>query len=202
MENIKEVKEITSDYILDELYKICSVYKDDDSYVYKLCNDYLNNDESNRWLVIMQKLPDTETNESRSNVVKKEHAGFRANKLKVIKIVDIYDPNNVKNSIISLYGGEFKDKDTLCTIYKTHKIVKPHLYDENIEIVCSGGIHYFKTLLPAYYFRDIPINYTGQWIKWYGNGQKEVECYYLNGSIDGLYISYWPDGSHDKVQFY
>lgn len=43
------------------------------------------------WLVVMEKLEDTKTNESRKDVRNTNRAKFRADKLKVIKIFDMDD---------------------------------------------------------------------------------------------------------------
>src|SRR5438552_1369387 len=61
-------------------------------YVYKMCTSFNNNNgklEKNEWLVIMKKLPDTVTNESRKNAFNCKYAKYRANKLEVIEIINV-----------------------------------------------------------------------------------------------------------------
>src|SRR5271156_4246303 len=78
---------INNDKLLKKLLKIVFKYKNRQAcyelYVYKLANDVLSKDICRKWLVVMQKLPDTITNEERE-VVDVSHAKYRANKLKVI----------------------------------------------------------------------------------------------------------------------
>ena len=81
------------------------------------------------------------------------------------------------------------------TVYEVGKIVYPDTYDHNIENVCSNGIHYFKTIEPAYFYRNPPINYTGIAICWHNNGQKYSEGPMLNGIKNGKWTYWFSDGS-------
>ena len=70
----------------------------DPSYVFKSC--------SRDWIVVLQKLPDTITNESRF-VVDADCAKFRANKLQVVDIIHKFDQTITCDSIWnSVYAGK------------------------------------------------------------------------------------------------
>lgn len=159
-----------------ELYKLCYKYTKNNSYVYKSCCDVSDGggDTEREWLVILQKLNDTKTNEMRNNIVDKNCAKFRANKLKVIKIFNMINPKITKEFVINKFcGSEIK--------YEINKIVQPDCYDDDINNVCTGGIHYYKTMAPAYYYRVPPDDYTGSWIAWYNSGQWESTYQYVDG---------------------
>lgn len=148
---------------LNELLEKCSKYTNDKSYVYKLCCDVSDKENRTKWLVIMQKLNISKTNEDRTGVVNKDHVKFRANKLEVVEIIDINDPSINKDIIVSEYY--MNGSTILKSIYRVGNIIEPHSYNENINSICAEGIHYFKTPLTAYYYRTTPKNYTGIWIK-------------------------------------
>lgn len=128
-------------------------------HVYKICRGK----DTNKWIVIMKKLPDTITNEDRKNVYNRHYAKFRANKLRVIKIINIFSLKSVKkithNPICS--GVE--------TIYQKNYIVLPDKYDES-EKVCTHGIHYYKSISAAYYYDNPEDDYVGKWIESYDDG--------------------------------
>ena len=69
---------------MDKLVHIVDRYEDG-SHVFKSC--------SHDWIVVLRKLPDTNTNESRP-VVDPNCAKFRADKLQVVDIIHKFDQNN------------------------------------------------------------------------------------------------------------
>lgn len=181
---------------IDNILKFCDKYVNDKTYVYKLCNHYSIMDNSRRWLVILQKLAGTKTNEHRFGVLDTNCAKFRANKLKVIEIIDIYNPKYTKKSIINTFDSVHKKP------YEVGKIIESDAFDEDIDSVCSDGIHYYNTPLPACYYRDVPNNYTGNWITWYNNGHKQSEGGYINGEQSGKWIEMSYDGNmHREYNF-
>jgi len=109
-------------------------YTKNQSYVYKKCTNGL--------IVILEKLEDTITNEDGRIVINCQFAKYKADKLQVIKIFDINDLT-FKTSAISIYDPKF--------IYKTGAIVESEVYNKNI--ICSKGLHYFKTVTGAYYYK-------------------------------------------------
>ncbi len=123
-------------------------YVDDSSYVFKLCHE--------EWLIILQKVSDTLTNESRQ-VTNPMFAKYRANKLLVCEIINI-NTYEIIDSYINIvhfipdYNEVFEEINATLE-YKKGQIIVPDSYDLDLNKVCTNGIHYFKTILAAYYFR-------------------------------------------------
>lgn len=175
-----------------EVLKKCEPYVNDCSYVYKLCTHTERESSNIEWFVILQKIPDeTKTNEERKNVVDKSYAKFRANKLKVIDIFNVNDPSVSRTHVVNCFTKEL--------VYKIGEVVIPDSYDENIDNICSGGIHYFKTPLAACFYRSAPENYTGIWMDFYDNGQKQSSGMLKNGKQDGLWVS-WHENGKKKTE--
>jgi hypothetical protein len=187
---------------LTQFKKICAKYNDS-KYVYKKCRD----GEAIEWIVVLEKIMGTMTNEERKSVHDASKAKFRASKLDVVAIFNLLDPSETENKIIS----EYFDIDT---IYEVGKTVYSDKYDHDIEKICSNGIHYFNTIEPAYFYIQPPKNYTGIYNSWYENG--EIMCegsiidglksgkwtrWHINGSISwfGEYIS---NNKHGKWEYY
>jgi antitoxin component YwqK of YwqJK toxin-antitoxin module len=203
---------------LDELIKKCAEFTDNHNdkhmYVYKLCKSL-----SKEWLILMKKLKDTRTNEERKNVMNENYTKFRADKLAVIFIINVNNPFETTKTMIHKFD------DTEC-LYEVDTIVEADYYDDDVRIVCSHGIHYFKTIEPAYYYRDIPIGYIGKWRKWYDNGAKKSEqilttesgsghmtMFYANGikmtegnmldnKLTGKWITYYEDGRKGSEAYF
>lgn len=153
-------------------------YESDESYVYKLCYSTTN---QKTWIVIMQKLKETKTNEERKRVYEKMLAKFRADKLKVIEIFNAIDPDETTTMIVNRFN-----KKTLT--YEVGKIVEADKYDENIDKVCSGGVHYFKSLDAAFYFNRPLAGCTGYWFDINGDGGIDYVLKYINGIFAGNVI--------------
>ena len=88
-------------------------------------------------------LNDTITNESRTNVIDHIYAKFRGNQFLVIDIINKFDINK--------HIGEIQNSTYTHNIikYKKGEMVKSNSFDENLNNVCSNGIHYFKSIEPA-----------------------------------------------------
>jgi antitoxin component YwqK of YwqJK toxin-antitoxin module len=154
------------------------LYPSDRGFVFKSC--------LKKWIVVLHKLTDTITNESRSNAKDLMYAKFRANKLLVVCVVNKFTQKSIDNITNSVH----KEKTI---IYKKGEIIEVNDFDENLENICAPGIHYFKSPEAAFYY-EIPNNYFGLYKLWYGSGQLGVECTYKNGTKDGLYQLWNPDG--------
>lgn len=154
-------------------------YIEDDSYVYKSCLE---------WIVVLQKLDSTITNEDRKDIKYSMSAKHRANMLKVVDIIHKFSDEQCHEITNSVH---LENKIT----YKIGNIVKVNDYDTNINEVCSTGIHYFRDPLPAFYY-ELIINkiVNGKYISFYDNGQKERECKFINGQYNGKYIKWYIDG--------
>lgn len=189
MENIN-IGGKTGETILNQLINGCRKYFDDNSYVYKVLSD--------EWLVVMRKLDQmtdgcsTRTNEGRKDVVDIDHAKFRGDGFMVIRIINLNNPHmTVEQQINKGYG--------IMTIYQVGAVVRPDRYDDQIDVVCSGGIHYFKTLMTAYYYRPPPARYTGKWMMWHDNGEKSYVGWLDGGKELGRWIGWYSDGT-EKYQ--
>jgi antitoxin component YwqK of YwqJK toxin-antitoxin module len=185
----KSQSSISNNKHLIALLKKCAKYTKSEYYVYKSCCDVLSKKDktSRKWLVVMKKIKETKTNEDRSKVIYFNNAKFRENKLKDIKIFNKNNPDKTKKMIIN----EYENKKLRYTV---GRIVKIDDYDEDIEIVCSNGIHYFKTLEPAYYYGDMQKNYTCKWIRLYEDGRNIDEGDYIDGKKSGHWICWYYNG--------
>src|SRR5688500_6099539 len=145
------------DYIKETYKQYIDIDCENPVYVYKMCNS-----NNNYWLVIMKKLPNTITNESRKYVQDKKYAKFRASELEVIAIINIQDAKTI-DTINNIYrvrnimGNAISFSNI---IYKIGCKVKPDRFDFNLDVICSNGIHYFNSIEAAYFYRfNIPNNY-------------------------------------------
>lgn len=89
-----------------------------------------------KWIIILEKIKDTMTDESRDDIFDFEYAKFRGNKFKVIKIINKFDINKELNEITNSY-----DESTIN--YKVNEIAEGIFFDGDLNIVYSYGIHYF-----------------------------------------------------------
>jgi hypothetical protein len=165
---------------LDKIKIQYKQYIDDPDCVYKQCRD--------RWIVIMKLLPDTRTNETRNNVRDAQYAKFRANKLKVLVIFSIKNPSKRMRAIINEYAmTQIK--------YKVNKIVRPDAFDNNLNVVCGNGVHYFKSIDAAFYWDWGARRFTsGQWCQWYENGQIVYKGDYQNRKKIGHWCKWYENG--------
>jgi antitoxin component YwqK of YwqJK toxin-antitoxin module len=146
-------------------------YSSSEEYVFKSC--------FKEWIVVLKKLPNTKTNESRFYVVSSQYAKFRADKLLVVDIVHKFTDQTINEIENSVYRER--------TIkYTKGEIATVLDFDENLNQVCSTGIHYFKNAEAAFYYELDGVE-NGPYKKWYENGQLNLECAYKNGKKNGLY---------------
>jgi antitoxin component YwqK of YwqJK toxin-antitoxin module len=165
---------------LKAIREICNQYTDDPSYVYKYCTGHL---------VVMQKTKNTLTNESRSDVVDPMHAKYRASELMVVRIIKIdqMDPN------VQMIKSHYRSGTTsTSTSYQVGEVVHPDSFDQNLDRVCSNGIHYFKSVESAFYYMNHNHfhNLTGQWIDWDCDGLLLEKQSYYAGSKSGRWTKY------------
>lgn len=177
-----------------KLQIILELYKEyiADNYVYKVCN---NSDGKRKWIVILHKFTRTKTNEERSDVVNNNYAKFRANKLQVIKIFDMNEPTVTIDVVKNKYIDKYLE-------YAVNKIVHSDYYDDEINRICTGGIHYFKTIQAAYYYGDVPENYTGEWFEFYDNGNVSKQYNFIEGHKTGEYLEWYLFGKLYLRGFY
>ena len=145
-------------------------------------------------VVVTLEIPeDAITNMKRKNIVNVKYAKHRTNKAKVLKIED--DTGKEYTSAISFsYGGKSLQ-------YVLNDTIVINDYDMDLESVCSTGIHFFLTRRCAEFY-DLSCMTNGLFQMWYDNGQKEVECMYVNGNRHGLYQCWYENGQKWKKCMY
>ena len=131
------------------------------------------------------------TNENRDDIADPQYAKYRTSKVKVLKIFHMNgEVNNDETQIIKQMNGIFREN----FVYITGEEIYVSDYDEDVNIVCSRGIHYFKTLEQAKMWNLFPPH-TGKWIEWWGNGNKKEEGEYKNGKEEGKWIGWYENGN-------
>jgi antitoxin component YwqK of YwqJK toxin-antitoxin module len=166
--------------------KTCKNYIDDTSCIYKLCEDQY----CYQWIIIMRKLPDSRTNESRNKVVDCRYAKFEADKLLVLNIINVHYGFTTKT---------IKDGSSIKIIKRTCEDNKSIFYTIGETInTKSLGIQYFKSIEAAYFNRKIPPDYTGLWTEYYDNGNKKSNTYYINGLKMGKCTEYFENGNKES----
>lgn len=102
---------------------------------YKRCEHYL---------LELLPTPETITNESRKHVKDPRFAKFRANQLLVNKIYD-----TCKDTLVEEIQHQYHCWNIT---YKVNFIAYPHRFHEDVNEICAGGIHYFNSLVAAYFY--------------------------------------------------
>ena len=177
--------------LLKQLTEELEEYINDKKYVYKTCGDFI---------VVLEKLEETITNENRSNVSQigddKLYAKYRANKLLVKKIINKYDLTKCEKVMSS---------GICCLIkieYKINEYVYPNKFDDNLEEVCSFGIHYFLNLKRAFYYGIEMENMTGEYLDWCDSGELSEKYNYVDGKINGEYLVwFWNGQMREKCNY-
>ena len=139
-----------------------------------------------RRVVVTLEIPsDALTNMNRSTVAVKETAKYRTNKAKVLKIED-----NEGNWYSTATSFNYKKKSLE---YKIGEVLEEPSYNMDHEIVCAEGIHYFLSRrITELYGLSCIVN--GIYEAWYDNGQKWIECSYVDGKICGLLQAWYENG--------
>ena len=170
---------------MEELGPFVTKYNDS-SYVFKSC--------SRVWIVVLWKLPDTITNESRP-VVDRKCAKFRADKLQVVDIIHKFDQTNTCDSI---RNSVYADKQLE---YKKGEIIEVKDFDTNVNEVRTTGIHYYKTMKVAFYL-ELETVRDGELIFWRDNKQMQSNRTYKDGTLEGGYISWHINGQMEYKGIY
>ncbi len=103
------------------------------------------------YLVALKKPTENfQCNELRRAVINKNFAKFRCNGLITVAIYSIFDHKFIDhfvNVVLQTY-----------TEYRVGSVVFPDRYDEDIDSVCTNGIHYFLTLNSALLYKNGEVN--------------------------------------------
>lgn len=169
----------TFETTFETIQDLCKNYVMDPTYVYKLCNM--------EYFIVMKVLPETVTNENRANIIDTSCAKCRASVLEVVLIVSVKDTSDRPHQLLHKY-------ESIKTTYILGEKVLPDKFNYKLEEVCTGGIHYFKTIQVAFLYRFIPDDYTGIWTYWHSNGQKQSEGNYVNEKRMGYWIVWTNNG--------
>jgi hypothetical protein len=115
-----------------------------DDHVFKKC---WSNENGHECIVTLKK-PTTDfiSNESRTSVVNRNLAKFRCNGLLVVTIFDLVfqqTVTSITHKTDILFGRP------VFTDYEVGKLVKPDLFNPNLDTICTNGIHYFLSLETA-----------------------------------------------------
>lgn len=117
-------------------------------------------------IVILKKPKDNfKSNEDR-DLSNKNFAKYRCNGLITVAIYDL-----IKKKFIDVLSHRVQTADTLLKVtYKVGQLTIPDSYDEDINAICTHGIHYFLNL-------NCALRYSNGYVREYGT------CKY--GKYDG-----------------
>lgn len=112
------------------------------------------------------------------NVIDKKFAKFRCNKAFVVDIYDKFS-NQKLECVYSDYDKNFR--------YEKGQYVDVLEYEENENIICDKGIHFYLTKEAAYYHNlNKILKLNGTYKKWTDDGLLHEECIYVDGIKNGL----------------
>jgi hypothetical protein len=133
-----------------------------------MCNDSKTNE---KYLVVLA-IDDIKTKTNENRIVHNWlYAKYRANKLKVVKIISIDHKDKTVGSII--HKSEFHLSAPL-TKYEVGKVVTSDSYSDDENLVCTNGIHYYNRMEPAYFCRQRPNDYSDVWIFFNSDGSRNI----------------------------
>lgn len=142
-------------------------------------------------VVITLDIPkDALTNQDRRSIVNKDTAKYRTNKVIIRSIKDETDKQyDTANSFC------YDKKSLTYIVGQTYTITD---YDSESEKVCSTGIHYFLNRRVAELY-DLDKIENGLYEAWHENGQKRIECMYMNSKLEGL-CKVWYENGQKRVE--
>ena len=139
--------------------------------------------KNNEYIVTLELSNDSRTNLKRENVTNAEYAKYRCSKALVVDI-EHKETGEKESCVFSNYTNDF--------VYTVNEMVKEKCFDDELETVCTNGIHFFKTKKQALMYKTIQKN--GEYKEWYENGQLYVECVYKDDKIEGEYKEWYENG--------
>lgn len=141
-------------------------------------------------LVVMEKLPESRTNEHRHNVADFKRAKFRTDVVKTLGIYDLHTQKPLRSVV-----NQFRNHRS---IYSVGQLTRANDFENNPHIVRGPGIHYFNTLENAFFFRAPLKSYSGPWFMWYSSGVPLRSGDVVNGKPIGIWKEWNPDGSFNR----
>ncbi len=146
-------------------------------------------------IVTLELLEDTKNNEKRDKVANDKYAKFRCNMAKVISIVNVKTGKTMEKDR-SIFNNSFR--------YVSGEIVET-CFNENMNEVCTSGIHYFKTkevALSWFYKQDDRFPPDGKCEVWHDNGQKQSEGTLKDGKSEGKWTWWYNNGEKCSEETY
>ena len=95
--------------------------------------------------LVLKKTFTTQTNESRSNIFNKHYASFRGT---IFTVEHIFNKFDVTKTIDRIKNSVFIDN---VIEYIKGSTVTSDTYNSNIEEIYASGIHYYCSMIPAFY---------------------------------------------------
>lgn len=136
------------------------------------------------FIVVLKKVIDTVTNEKRKGVINNMYAMFRGNIFFVEYIVNKFQKKELETiESSSQYGG-------IRLNYNLSSIISEPKYDNEVNNICTTGIHYFKSLEAAFYQGIVPSFFRGTYYSWTIHGSPAYKCSYANNKLVGQYIEW------------
>ncbi len=135
-------------------------------FVFKRCSIYI--------VVLEKPIENFKCNESRNNVEDANYAKFRGNFFIVKDIINGETYEHIE---------KITHRNWFCspTVYEVGKETFPDSFNENLNEICTHGIHYFLTLLAAYSYEYLPQN--GIWHCFGDSGKLECKGGFINGKL-------------------
>ena len=119
-------------------------------------------------------------------VIDKNHAKYRCKQACVVKIY-----NKFTNEEINYVKSDYNPS----VIYKKGKYITIAEYDNDINKICTHGIHFYLTKEAAYFHNiDEKMILDGEYKIWFDNGLLCKRYNYVNGKKEGLYESFYDNG--------
>jgi antitoxin component YwqK of YwqJK toxin-antitoxin module len=125
-------------------------------------------------------IPDyAKTNMHRKSIKNQEYAKYRCNIALVANIEDIHGLGKV----FPFAKNRYFTKKTIT--YYLGTIIKEPLYNTDINVICTSGIHYFLNKEQALHYGLNTIN-NGTLRKWNDNGELRYICNFVDGKKNGI----------------
>lgn len=126
-------------------------------------------------------------------VIDKQYAKYRCDKAFVVRIYNKFTKIEEIDTIASDYDDNF--------IYKKGQYMFINNYNQDINTVCTNGIHFYLSEEAAYFnnFYDYMGDYIGIYKEWNDNGQLILRCNIKNGVYDGL-CEKWLDNGQMNIK--
>lgn len=135
-------------------------------------------------VIVLQLDQNCKTNENRINIIDPVHAQYRCDNALIVDIHDKYTQLPI-DQVKSDYNKDF--------IYVRNTHVTVNDYNDDINVTCGEGIHYYLTYEQALYHGSYKI-INGTHKIWHDDGALNRKYSQVNGNYDGLSEMWFSDG--------